>query len=97
METDLFPDTSSEGRFPIDKGAGPGGWGGAAIRLCSPRRPGWMDKTFFLIFKNFYFEREQASGGEGQRERERESKTGFPQPPLIMEPDVGLDPMTLGS
>ena len=39
-------------------------------------------------------EKERVQAGErGQREREKRSSAGFP----LMEPDAGLDPMTLGS
>ena len=46
---------------------------------------------FFILLLLFYF-RERASAGEGQRERERESEH-LEQ----AQPNVGLDPQTVGS
>ena len=58
-------------------------------------------KVKFLFFKRFYlFERERE---EREREREREQSTaggggeGEADSLLSREPDVGLDPRTLGS
>ena len=51
----------------------------------------YMDTFFFFNFRESAHM--DASRGEGPRERERESSAGSRLSP---EPDVGIDPMTLG-
>ena len=50
-----------------------------------------MNSLFFLRFYLFIWQRSQV-GGEAGREREEEAGS-----PLRREPDMGLDPRTLGS
>ena len=49
---------------------------------------------FFLLLYFFLRERERESAGRREGQRERESQAGST---LIVEPDVGLDLMTLRS
>ena len=70
-------------------------FGEVSLRLCLLFN--WVFFYFLLSFRsylNFFFFREHASQGEGQRETKRKSEAGFS---LRMEPSVRFSPMMLRS